>query len=369
MREEWNMRVNWRESSATRNTYAVLYAACEKAGYSLLPVRSPTQEITCYSLNSKNVFLFQDEIATADCTTIAGGPHASACYQEVAKFADYVIVGEGERALPQLLSYLEEERGEIPPGVATRDAYRPAPYSILLDAFPPFSQRKGYIEISRGCPHACAYCQTPHLFGHQMRHRSIDTIARFARRYRDVRFVSPNAFAYGSNGISPRWEKVERLLRQLEGQIYLGTFPSEVRPEFVTDQALELITTYCANVRVHFGAQSGSDRVLSLLHRGHTVLQVEDALDRICAHGLEPVVDVILGLPMETDADQQATLRLITSIVRRGRVHVHPFLPLPGTPLAQAAPRPRLPVVDRTLGRLALSGKLTGSWHTGDILL
>ena len=38
-------------------------------------------------------------------------------------------------------------------------------------------------------------------------------------------------------------------------------------------------------------------------------------------------------------------------------------MPLPGTPLSRAVPREVIPVVDRELGKLALSGRVTGAWH------
>ncbi|MEZ5334950.1 MAG: radical SAM protein [Methanolobus sp.] len=43
------------------------------------------------------------------------------------------------------------------------------------------------LEISRGCPFRCRYCQTPRLFGNKMRHRSIDSIVKYAKYYRDLR--------------------------------------------------------------------------------------------------------------------------------------------------------------------------------------
>jgi B12-binding domain/radical SAM domain protein len=221
---------------------------------------------------------------------------------------------------------------------------------------------KGYIEISRGCPFGCAFCQTPRIFGPCMRHRSIDVISSFARRYRDVRLVSPNALAYGSDGRLPRLDKVGRLLAALEGNVYFGTFPNEVRPEFVTDEALELIARSCANTRVAFGIQSGSDRVLERIGRGHTVSDGIHAVELCRDHGLTPVVDLIMGFPFETMEDEDATLDFIRWVVRSGRVRLHAFLPLPGTPLAGTSPRPVSPGADRLLGKLALAGKLTGSW-------
>jgi B12-binding domain/radical SAM domain protein len=356
------MKVNWRYTNASRNSFAALYAACEKAGFILDPVKAPKPDITCYSINSINAGNLLEEIAKAGCITIAGGPHATACYSDVVKVADYVIVGEGEYALPALLSCIEEEKTPRIPGVATKEGYIPPDRTVLLDPYPPFSRIKGYIEISRGCPFGCAYCQTPRIFGHSMRHRSVDCIARWSRKYRDIRFVTPNALAYGSDGRSPNLVKVKMLLSRLSGNIYFGTFPSEVRPEFVTEEALDLITTYCANNRLHFGAQSGSDPILKRLGRGHDIGDVVTAVELCLDRGLTPVVDFIIGFPFETDDDQRDTTELIRWVADRGSVHVHRFIPLPGTPLAGTSARSILPETEHLLGNLSLKGRLTGSW-------
>jgi B12-binding domain/radical SAM domain protein len=200
-----------------------------------------------------------------------------------------------------------------------------------------------------------------------MRHRSIDEIAEYANRYRDSRFVSPNAFAYGSDGIHPRWEKIERLFKKLERRIYFGTFPSEVRPEFVCEESLSLLTRYCSNTKLHFGGQSGSNAVLEKLFRGHTVDDVIHAVELCNDFSITPVVDFIVGLPFETDEDQERTLDLIQWVARSGKVHVHRFLPLPGTRLAGTNARSLLPETEKTCGKLAFSGKLTGSWNDPEI--
>jgi B12-binding domain/radical SAM domain protein len=356
------MQVNWRWIHAARNSYAVLSAACEQAGFCLTPVDAPAGDITCYSLNSLNAPAYREEIASADCTTIAGGPHATACPNEIAGWADYVIVGEGEFTLPRLLEDIRTGGSGKIPGVMSGDWFKPATAGVRLDAYPAFAGTKGYVEITRGCPFSCGYCQTPQIFGHCMRHRAIDEVARYANRHEQSRFVSPNAFAYGSDGRHPRWDKVERLLAACRNQVFFGTFPSEVRPEWICDESLSLVEKYCTNTKLHFGAQSGSDEVLRKLHRSHTVADVARAIDLCREYTLTPVVDFIVGLPFESDEDQIATLELIQGVSKTGIIHVHRFIPLPGTPLAGQAARPLLPETEKLCGKLALSGKLTGSW-------
>jgi B12-binding domain/radical SAM domain protein len=361
------MQVNWRQIHAARNSYAVLYAACERGGFLLNPVDRPSGEVTCYSLNSFSAARFHDEIAGAGCLTIAGGPHPTACPEETAEYADYVVVGEGEHTLPRLLDNLRNGGDGRIPGVMTGAWYEPARACVRLDAYPAFSGFKGYIESSRGCPFSCGYCQTPQIFGHCMRHRSIEELARFAALHRQARFVSPNAFAYGSDGIHPRFDKVEHLFRQCRQPIYFGTFPSEVRPEFVCNEALSLVNRYCANTKLHFGAQSGSDAVLERLRRGHTAADVIHAVELCREYALTPVVDFIVGLPFETDDDQRSTLDMIRLVARSGQVHVHRFIPLPGTPLAGTTARALLTETEKLCGKLAMAGRLTGSWDNPEI--
>jgi B12-binding domain/radical SAM domain protein, MJ_1487 family len=357
------MQVNWRRIPSARNSFAVLLAACETRGWHLCPVSSPAKDITCYSLNSPEETRFREEIASADCITIAGGPHATACYREVAAYADYVVVGEGEYTLPRLLNEISAGRDGCIPGVATKDRYEPARTGVRLDAYPAFSAVKGYIEISRGCPFACGYCQTPQIFGHCMRHRSMDAVVRFANRHAQARFVTPNAFAYGSDGINPRFDKVQKLLARIDRDIFFGTFPSEVRPEFICDESLALVTDYCANTKLHFGAQSGSDAILSRLHRGHTIADAIRAAELCHDAGITPIVDFIVGFPFETDADQEQTVDAIKTVARIGNVHLHRFTPLPGTPLAGTRARSLLCATEKICGSLAHGGKLTGSWN------
>ena len=140
-----------------------------------------------------------------------------------------------------------------------------------------------------------------------------------------------------------------------------------MRPECISDASLDLIETYCANRKVHFGAQSGSNRVLQMLRRGHTAEDVMKAYDLCRDHGITPVVDYIVGLPDESDDEQRLSVTQMKEITRFGVVHVHHFTPLPGTPLAGMSARSVLPDVQRELGRMALNRKATGSWIDAEV--
>jgi B12-binding domain/radical SAM domain protein len=338
------------------------------------------------SLPEMAVLMAQLSSQVPSSHVIAGGPHPSARPAEVlALGASAVVLGEGETVLPALLDRLIA--GESPAGldgVATLDqggnlvqGQRPNP--VDLDAYPPLGvqhRRFGPIEITRGCPCACAFCQTSFLFGGKMRHRSVERVSTWVQRamergYSYVRFVTPNAFAYQSedNGQTVNLDAIEHLLREMASlvgkeQVYFGTFPSEVGPETVSRESVALVRRYCGNDNLIFGAQTGSDRLLRMLRRNHTVADVYRATEMIRAGGLTPIVDLIFGLPGEEDDDVAATLTLMEDLVSMGAIlHTHTFMPLPGTPLEEAPPgrvdRALYPLLDR----LASQGHQIGQWR------
>lgn len=362
-----NAQVNFKWNPRNRYSIAVLGAILDD--YRL--AKKPEDGIMLYSfasLQAEEVFK-EVESSNTDSIFIAGGPHPTGCPEETLKYFDYVVIGEGEESLPELIKVLKEG-GDISSvrGIAFKKdgkvIFTEKRDNVDLDRYPPFKPLLyGPIEISRGCPWSCAYCQTPRIFGHKMRHRSVEAICKYDKYYEDKRLISPNAFAYGSDGITPNLDAVEKLLKSLSGNIYFGTFPSEVRPEFVTDKMLELVSSYCANDEIHLGGQSGSDRVLRSIHRGHTVNDIIMAVGRAKDKGFTPVVDFIFGLPGENEEDQEMTLKTITDIINEnGKIRAHYFMPLPGTEFANTDPVPLSLKVEKVLGKLALGGKLTGSW-------
>jgi B12-binding domain/radical SAM domain protein len=315
---------------------------------------------------------------------VAGGPHPTGAPEQVlSSGVDIVVRGEGEETFASLLRSLVNN----PPiyEIGGISYYRENKYvftgwtaSVDIERFSPFSFRFGFVgplEITRGCPFRCYYCQTPYLFRGPIRHRSIDTILKYIsllkkRGLRDFRFISPNALSYGSlDGKSVNLQAIERLLsemRKMVGEkrrIFFGTFPSEVRPEHVTKEALKIITRYCDNRNIVIGAQSGSQRMLDLCKRGHTVEDVIRAVELTGRFGLVANVDFIFGLPGETEEDQMLTARLMEELASMGaKIHAHTFMPLPQTPFKNLSAVPITDTLRKTINRLLPVGKLYGDW-------
>lgn len=371
-----------RFAKSTDELIEALRAACAEGG----PV------VAAWSFYSLEFPRSADDLALVRRATaglpvlhVAGGVHATAEPHATLRAGfDLVVVGEGEGTFVEIVAALGEGRDpRALPGTAHLDAQgglvshgpgdrRP------LDAYPPFNARHGHwnaVEITRGCIYACSFCQTPFAFKARFRHRSVADVrhhvglmARAGCRF--VRFLSPTALSYGTQDETPDLAAVDALLgavREEAGpgaQVYFGTFPSEVRPEHVTEEALRIIARHASNRTLAIGGQSGSERVLAMTRRGHGVEEVERAVRTAVACGFRPDVDFLLGLPGETPDERRASMRFAEKLVGLGaRVHSHAFLPLPGTPLRDAAPEPIEEDVARALARLESRGAAWGQWR------
>ena len=318
---------------------------------------------------------------------IAGGSHPTGDPKgSLLKIGfDLVFIGEGEESLIEFLENLRNNTNyHTIKGIAYLDKDKKYFFTgkrkpVDLDKYPPFpirSNKFGSIEITRGCPYVCYFCQTPYILGAIPRHRSIKSICKYIEIIKennltDIRFISPNAFSYGSlDGKTINVPKLEELLLKIKriigtkGRIFLGSFPSEVRPEHVNEDTLGLVKKYCDNDNITIGGQSGSQRILDMCHRGHTVKDLYKAVELTLKAKIKPNVDFIFGLPKETEEDVKLTLNVMKDLALKGaRIHTHSFMPLPQTPFAnEPVSRISLNVVD-VINDLTSKGFAFGNWR------
>lgn len=318
--------------------------------------------------------------------TAAGGPHATGAYWQLLRLGvKAAVIGDGEAAVPLLVEALAGKRdySEVPniaylEGERFRTTRR---IYIELDRYAPHSPRHGLyppIEIMRGCTHRCTFCEVPYQAGGKVRFRSIGSIVEAVKDYvsagkKNIRFIAPVGLAYMSRDMkTPNPDAVEKMLlsvRRVGGKPYLGSFPSETRPEFVTEEVVRVIARLAENKRISVGLQSGSDKMLRLHRRGHDYSEVKRAVEVMLKYGLTPVVDIIFGLPGEDEEDVEATINAMKELASMGaRLRLHTFLPLPGTPLARSKPgrvhRKYRDTVKKLLGR----GVVEGYWREQESL-
>jgi B12-binding domain/radical SAM domain protein len=187
----------------------------------------------------------------------------------------------------------------------------------------------------------------------------------------DIRFITPNAFSYGSSdGKRLNLSALENLLIEIKkiitsrGRIFLGSFPSEVRPEHVKTNTLDLVVKYAANDNIIIGAQSGSQRILNMCHRGHRVEDVYKAVELTINSKLIANVDFIFGLPHETEEDIDLTIKVMKELANMGaRIHTHSFIPLPQTKFASMGVKKINKKVRIILQELNSKGIAYGDWR------
>ena len=324
---------------------------------------------------------------------IAGGSHPTGDPLGTLKMGiDIVVVGEGEQTIIELMNkvIVDEEIGDVK-GIAYYNEdgkyiYTGRRVPIDLSNFPPFpirNTRFGAIEITRGCPYVCYFCQTPYISGTTPRHRSIESICKYVQiltdhygDLTDIRFISPNAFSYGSeDGKSLNLEKFEDMLFKVreiigeKGRMFVGTFPSEVRPEHITQDTLNVVLKYGNNDNITVGAQSGSQKVLDLCHRGHSVDEIYRAVDLTLKNNLKINVDFIFGLPGEDLEDIKSTIEMMKNLSKKGaRIHAHSFIPLPQTPFSKEPGMRVNKMYKKEIQNLIAKGQAFGNWDNQEKL-
>ncbi len=344
---------------------------------------------------------------------IAGGAHATGSPISVLALGfDTVVIGEGEITFPEILTKIQEDQDihsvkgiayfqdkeiyaqleylhaekplfEIVELYSNKVVYTPKQVPCNLDEIPPFARNilaVGPLEITRGCPNMCYFCQTPYIFGAKPRHRSIEVICNIVKELvprgpHDLRFLTPNLLNYASpDGKTICLEAMEEVFDKLrdilgsEGRLFLGTFPSEVRPDFVTPQTISLLKKYASNDNLTIGGQSGSQRMLDLCHRGHTVEDIYQSANLASEAGFKVNIDFIFGLPNETKEDIHASLEMIKKLVKMGcKIHAHTFMPLPQTPFSKYVPTP-IQDYRKQIEKLISQGSVFGTWKNQERL-
>jgi len=315
---------------------------------------------------------------------IIGGPHVTGAPESVLDLGFKIaVIGEGEECILEILDALNnnQEFSSIK-GIAYKQGEKTivteARPAANLDKFTPFNLKHhkiGPLEISRGCIFGCNYCQTPRIFGHKLRHRSLDKILGYVDDlnripFKDIRFTTPNAFSYGSStkqrinysALEELFTGIKRINPKLK--LFIGSFPSEVRPDFVNEETIRLLKTYAANDNLVIGAQTGSDKLLKSTSRGHNVDSVLNATELTLKAGFKAYVDMIVGLPGETKEDVVQSVSVMQKLVKMGaKIHLHTFMPLIQTPFQNEAAgevhEAYLPFINKYIA----TGAVYGNWE------
>jgi tRNA-2-methylthio-N6-dimethylallyladenosine synthase len=233
-----------------------------------------------------------------------------------------------------------------------------------FDKLPERTAKRGptaFLTVQEGCDKFCAFCVVPYTRGAEVS-RPFDRVleearALVAKGVREITLLGQNVNAYhgradGSGGLGP----LINALAEIEGLARLRYTTSHPN-----DMADDLIAAHRDQPKLmpylHLPVQSGSDRILKAMNRKHSAEDYLRLVDRIRAARPDILLtsDFIVGFPGETEADFEATLKLVET-VGYGMAFSFKYSPRPGTP---AAEKPELPEAEAEARLHALQALLT----------
>ncbi len=265
-------------------------------------------------------------------TTVMGGVHATFMWKDVLADGgvDYVVVGEGERTLSELLRCLEA-RGDpanvpglafVRDGAPARTPTRPRLES--LDALPvafdlldwtPYTyfvkpgSRLGAVSTSRGCTYACAFCSQTRFWEKTWRARDPGCVATdIADLHRDFGVdvvLLTDEYPTGDRG---RWEAL--LDRLIELDLGVDLLMETRVEDIVRDRDILWKYVKAGVVHVYVGIEATDQATLDLVRKETTIDDGKRALELLDAHDLVSETSFVLGFPGETPEHVKQTLAL-----------------------------------------------------------
>ena len=307
-----------------------------------------------------------------------GGCVASQEGAAIVQRAPYVDLVFGPQTLHRLPAMLEKRRASGRPQVDVS-----FPEIEKFDYLPP-SRVEGataFVSIMEGCSKYCTFCVVPYTRGEEVSRPLTDVLAEVvhlaSEGVKEVTLLGQNVNAYRGRMNNDVGNNVDddavadfALLLELVAEItgierirFTTSHPREFTPRLIDAYAhIPKLVSY-----LHLPVQSGSDRILAAMKRGYTVLEYKSILRRVkeARPGISLSSDFIVGFPGETEADFEATLKLIEDVGFDASFSFV-YSPRPGTPAASLADDTPREVKMRRLYRLQeLINKQAGDISTG----
>ncbi|BFM19784.1 tRNA (N6-isopentenyl adenosine(37)-C2)-methylthiotransferase MiaB [Gilvimarinus japonicus] len=247
-----------------------------------------------------------------------GGCVASQEGAAIAERAPFVDLIFGPQTLHRLPEMIEQPRDN---GAVVVDISFPEIEKFDRLPQPDADGVSAFVSIMEGCSKYCTFCVVPYTRGEEVSRPMADVMAEVVhlagQGVREINLLGQNVNAY-------RGESDDGIVDLAELITYVAAVDGIDRIRFTTSHPVEfsdsLIDVY-AEVpelvsHLHLPVQSGSDRILMAMKRGHTALEYKSKMRRIRAHrpNISFSSDFIIGFPGETEDDFEKTMKLIADI-------------------------------------------------------
>jgi anaerobic magnesium-protoporphyrin IX monomethyl ester cyclase len=268
------------------------------------------------------------------CKVVVGGWHPSYMPDSMLQHPeiDYVVMGEGEHAMVELATHIMKSHDERAIALISGVAYREGgktiknPPKIIddLDEVPYpawhllpmdiYDRTIGYLKarpvdvvnVIRGCPYDCNYCETKKLWGQKCRAfsplRVVEEIEFMVRNYdsKGIYFIGDNFTIHKKQTL-----EICNLIKKHELNI---EWACDTRVDLISRDLLrEMKDAGCRTI--FFGIQSGSPRILEKLNTHTTPEQVVQSFKLCKEEGIQIACSFMLGIPGETVEDMETTFR------------------------------------------------------------
>ncbi len=297
-----------------------------------------------------------------------GGVHASLLPKQTLenKYIDFVIIGEGEETFLELtetlktksplenikgLGYKENDKIFINPqrDFINLDESSEIPYHLIdvekYVAKKSFATGKPARNIafytSRGCPHRCGFCYNKEFNRRKWRGKSAERVVREIKKL--IQNYRINAFEIEDDEFFVDVERAGKICELIiKENLNIDIFAS-CRVNYVADNINDkyLKLLYRAGFRtLAFGVESGSEKILDLIHKDITVNQVFETIRKLKKASISSKYYFMAGFPTETIKDLYKTTDLIQKMKQIASLRIPAwriFTPYPGTDLYELA--------------------------------
>ena len=248
-----------------------------------------------------------------------GGCVASQEGDAIRQRAPFVDLVFGPQTLHRLPDMLEARRNS---GDAQVDISFPEIEKFDRLPEPKLEGPSAYVSIMEGCSKYCTFCVVPYTRGEEISrpldHVLQEVLANVDQGAREIHLLGQNVNAYRGEAEGDDIADLADLIR------IIAEIPEVERIRFTTSHPVEFSDALIECFRdvpklvshLHLPVQSGSDRILAAMKRGHTALEYKAKMRKIkeARPGISLSSDFIIGFPGETDQDFEKTMELIESV-------------------------------------------------------
>jgi anaerobic magnesium-protoporphyrin IX monomethyl ester cyclase len=320
-----------------------------------------------------------------------GGMHPTILPKQTLEndFVDFVVIGEGERAFLNLLTYLDGQRSNRELFLSKDNDNYSYNYISDLDGteyidfnkYPIderyFVRRDGFeraftLETSRGCPHRCYFChnsvhKTPYRF---LSWERIVEIIDFLKRHYEI-----DGVAFQEDNFFANIKRVRGIVNFLILERDIG-WKANSRIDYfrrlVEDLEFMEMLVLSGCKMLQFGVESGSERILKMINKRIDLGDVVSINRKLAEYPIRVRYNFMIGFPTETVEDMNKTFELIDELRKDNSNMEPPFLniytPYPGTPLYCNALKCGFPEPDSTEGWINCTwNKVSVDWLSPDL--